>query len=250
MGRKGIKIWILRTVAFASLAHSIDGAIALIYNNEPQLLKILPLIGEYLTQMPTNLYLCTSAIITLATWGLTCIVAYNGPSEACLNKKTAKARAQMETEQQVGGEHDNFLTIAYETEGESREELGQANDPVLNLRAELADLKEKVNKLEEKMISPLLCKACERPLRADFDICPYCGLKINIRREAVVYEPNFLRAEEEQPKSCQHWFGYLSQNKKKEPIQQECVECKKAVECILKQYYNSKAAVAEIRKWY
>jgi hypothetical protein len=53
--------------------------------------------------------------------------------------------------------------------------------------------------------------------------------------------------EETQTKDCQYWFGYLSQKESQEPIPQECVECEKVVECMLKKL-NSASAVAEFKK--
>ncbi len=93
---------------------------------------------------------------------------------------------------------------------ENREELGKNNDLVLNLRSEvrdmqkmretfketrdeLAGLKKQVVILEEKMIFPLVCRACGKPLRADFSLCPYCGAEIDIKQEAVICEPNFFQ---------------------------------------------------------
>jgi rRNA maturation endonuclease Nob1 len=96
----------------------------------------------------------------------------------------------------------------YQAMEESKGELARTNDLVLNLRAEIkdmqkvrktfeatnaviADLEKQVTMLEEKLIFPLLCKSCGKPLRADFRICPYCGLEINIRQEPGVCEPSF-----------------------------------------------------------
>jgi DNA-directed RNA polymerase subunit RPC12/RpoP len=76
-------------------------------------------------------------------------------------------------------------------------------------------------------------KSFDKPKLIQYYACPYCLNKI----------------EEEQKKDCQYWFGYLSNREKSEPIPQECVECKKAVECMLNRIYTS-TATAEIKKWY
>lgn len=57
------------------------------------------------------------------------------------------------------------------------------------------------------------------------------------------------RIEEKLKTDCQYWFGYLSQKEKTETVPQECVECKKVLECMLNQK-NSASAVKEIGKWY
>jgi hypothetical protein len=82
------------------------------------------------------------------------------------------------------------------------------------------------------------CSKCDRTfdklkMIQDY-VCPHCMTKI----------------EEEGKMGCQYWFGYLNQKDKSEPMPKECVECEKVVECMLNQYYNSAAAVAEVKKWY
>ncbi len=76
-------------------------------------------------------------------------------------------------------------------------------------------------------------KPFDKPKLVQYYACPHCLGKI-----------------EEHPKmGCQYWFGYLNQRERKEPIPQQCVECEKAVECML-GHSGSPASVAEIKKWY
>jgi hypothetical protein len=51
-------------------------------------------------------------------------------------------------------------------------------------------------------------------------------------------------------RGCQHHFGYLNQRDRIKSIPKECIECKKAVECMLNQPQYSADAVKEIEKWY
>jgi predicted Zn-ribbon and HTH transcriptional regulator len=199
---KGIKIFILSTLTFASLIHTIDAVLAFLSVNQAQLLRIYPLIGEYLAQMPLNIYLWTSAGSTIAFWAITCIVAFNNPIEAFINKTLSDCQEQKETGQHVLEAHSDFFDSMYQTMEESKRELGQTHDLVWNLRGEikdmqkmkgtfeetrkeLVDLKKQVRMMEEKIIFPLRCKACGKPSRADFSLCPYCGSEIKIREEAV-----------------------------------------------------------------
>lgn len=48
---------------------------------------------------------------------------------------------------------------------------------------------------------------------------------------------------------CLHYFGYLREREKGEPIPSECIECKRSVDCMLTNMV-SKNAVKEIKKWY
>jgi len=84
------------------------------------------------------------------------------------------------------------------------------------------------------------CSKCnrvfEKPKLVQYYACPHCLNKID---------------EEHRPAGgCQYWFGYLNQKDRSDPVPQECVECKKAVDCMLSQVYDSPTAVAEIKKWY
>jgi DNA-directed RNA polymerase subunit RPC12/RpoP len=81
----------------------------------------------------------------------------------------------------------------------------------------------------------LKCKrAFDEPELVTYHACPHCHAKI----------------EEVQKTGCQYWFGYLNQKEKNESIPHECVECDRAVDCMLGQQGNSPTAVAEIKKWY
>jgi len=82
--------------------------------------------------------------------------------------------------------------------------------------------------------NPTCKKAFDKPILIQYYACPHCQTKI----------------EEEQKTGCQYWFGYLNEKHNNEQIPQECIECEKVVECMLNHYYNSEAAVAEIKKWY
>jgi rubrerythrin len=207
---KGLNIWILSTLTFISLTHTIDAAIAFFSGNNALLPKTYPLVGSYFAQMPVTLYLCASAGSTIIMWCLTCLVAFNNPIEALLKSTLTDSQQQGEAEQQLVEAHTDFFDLMYQSMEENRQELGKHNDLILNLRAEvkdmqkmretfrettdeLAGLKKQVTILEEKMIFPLVCRACGKPLRTDFSLCPYCGAEINIKQEAVICEPNFFQ---------------------------------------------------------
>ena len=48
---------------------------------------------------------------------------------------------------------------------------------------------------------------------------------------------------------CEYYFGYLGEREKGEEIPAECLECPKALDCMLRNY-KSKESVSEIKKWY
>ncbi len=49
---------------------------------------------------------------------------------------------------------------------------------------------------------------------------------------------------------CKYGFGYLSQREKGTEIPETCVACPKSLDCMLSEYYKSREAVKEIKKWY
>jgi hypothetical protein len=51
------------------------------------------------------------------------------------------------------------------------------------------------------------------------------------------------------PENCQHWYGYLSQKDRSDPIPQDCIECGKVIECMVNKLYSAPAA-AKIKGWY
>jgi hypothetical protein len=80
--------------------------------------------------------------------------------------------------------------------------------------------------------NPLCGKVFDNP--KIIRVCPYCLKEIK----------------EDQRAGCQHWFGYLGQREAGEGIPDECVECERSIECMLKEEAYSKEAVKEIKKWF
>ncbi len=87
--------------------------------------------------------------------------------------------------------------------------------------------------IEKERNCPKCKKTFDKPQLVQYYACPHCQNKLEEKNDA----------------GCQHWFGYLNQKEKGASIPQSCVECDKAVECMLNQSYNS-TAVKEIKKWY
>ena len=162
-------------------------------------LQLYPLLNEFLIQIPTDIYLFISATSTFVLWGITSIIAFNNPIEAFLNKMLSEAQQQRETEDQALERNSDFFSLMHETIEENSERTGQIYDILRNVRAEVKDiqsinermettrtdivsLKKQVHELVEKTIYPLLCQECSKPQRADFKVCPYCGMEIDLPR--------------------------------------------------------------------
>ena len=74
----------------------------------------------------------------------------------------------------------------------------------------------------------------EKPKLVQYYVCPFCSTKVE---------------KETSEEGCLHYFGYLKEREKDEPIPSECIECRKSVDCMLTNMV-SKNAVKEIKKWY
>jgi len=99
-------------------------------------------------------------------------------------------------------------------------------------------LKEKAHNSQENSAKKKNnCSKCnnifDEPKLVQYFACPHCLTKV----------------EDEEKKSCQHWFGFLCQKDQKESVPPECVECEKVLDCMLKPQYDLRA-VSEIKKWY
>jgi hypothetical protein len=78
--------------------------------------------------------------------------------------------------------------------------------------------------------NPKCKKIFAKPVQITYYGCPFCSIKITDQ--------------------CPHYFGYLSERAKGEKILEECMVCKKLLECMLSTVKKSKTAIEEIQKWY
>jgi DNA-directed RNA polymerase subunit RPC12/RpoP len=94
--------------------------------------------------------------------------------------------------------------------------------------------KSQMQTIERKNHCSKCKKTFDKPKLIQYYACPHC----------------LNRLEEKVKTGCQYWFGFLSQKDKSESIPQECVECKKVMDCMLNRNNVSVTAVSEIKKWY
>jgi len=206
--RKGITIWLFSSFTFISLIHLTDAISAFVFNAEPKLLRMYPILGERLrTITPTN-YLWIASASTLLLWGITCAIAFENPVEVFLNKILCDAKKQSAIETQTLESKGEMLDLMYETIESGDEKMSQLKDMVCNIRAdvkeieplreslektreELASLKREMKKIEGTIPSPNLCLACGKPLLTDFKLCPYCGEPTKVQKAAIIELKNY-----------------------------------------------------------
>lgn len=206
MAKKGLKIWIMTTLTFISLIHLIDSAISFLSYSPSRILQLYPIIDGYIAQVPKDIYLYASASVTFVLWGITILIVFDNPVETFLNTILSDVQKQKEEDKQTLENNSDFFDLMFENMEENNEKLGTIKDLVRNIRAEVKDIqpiKEQIEKtrgeltnlkkqvllVEEKMIFPLICSACGKPLRADFNLCPYCGQEITLQQISVIKKP-------------------------------------------------------------
>jgi len=199
--KKGMAIWIFSTLTFISLIHLIDAAAALIFNFQIQLLQVYPFINQQ--QISTNIYFYISGASTTILWAITCLIVFDNPVEAFLNKILSDAKQQTALEAEVLENKSELFDLMYETVESDSETLANVKDLVRNIRAEVKDLqltkeiiektrtelgnlKKQIKTFEEKLLFTIICSACGKLLRPDFKICPYCGESITLQEKMIV----------------------------------------------------------------
>lgn len=207
MQKKGLVIWIFSTLTVLALIHVIDATAALIFTNQIQLIQLYPIVNGLLSQLSIQTYFYISASIAAILWGITCIIAFDNPVETFLNKVLSDEKQQTSNEEQAIEKSGEIFDLMYETLESDSETLSQVKDLIRNVRAEVKDIspiKESIEKtnadmnkikkqlitLEEKVLFPMICPSCRKPIRADFRLCPYCGMAMEVPKVTI---PNLNR---------------------------------------------------------
>ena len=79
---------------------------------------------------------------------------------------------------------------------------------------------------------------------------PKCGMTFDKPRVIQVCPLCKTEVKEDKKAGCEFWFGYLGERGSGEGIPDECVECEKSLECMLKTEAYSTNAVDEIKRWF
>ena len=90
----------------------------------------------------------------------------------------------------------------------------------------------RIKKKEIHCSNPGCGKTFDNPKIMKF--CPYCYTEIHY------YEQS----------GCPHFFGYLGLKEDGKGIPDECNECTRTIECLLRKKAYSSKAVKEIKKWF
>jgi len=77
---------------------------------------------------------------------------------------------------------------------------------------------------------------------------PDCGKAFD-KPKIMKFCPHCYSEVQEEKLDCPHFFGYLGQKDDNIGIPDECNECTRTIDCLLKKRASSKA-VKEIKKWF
>ena len=132
MRKKCIAIWTLTSLTFIFLIHFIEAITVIVLNSPIRLPQVYPIIGETLAAMSPIAYFYLSAAVTALVWGITCLIAFNNPVEAYLNKHKAN-----EAEFQ---ENSDLIDRMCETVELDHHTLSQLKDLLRNVQAEVKEI--------------------------------------------------------------------------------------------------------------
>jgi hypothetical protein len=90
---------------------------------------------------------------------------------------------------------------------------------------------DKTDKKRLRCSNPDCGKTFDKPKIIKF--CPHCYAEINDKES-----------------DCPHFFGYLGLKENSNGIPDECNECTRTIECLLKKRRLSNKAMKEIKKWF
>ena len=97
---------------------------------------------------------------------------------------------------------------------------------------------------EDKTSDKKRIRCCNPDCGKSFDepkiimFCPHCYAEINGEEK------------EEKESNCPHFFGYLGLKEDGKGIPEECNECTRTLECLLKKRKYSNKAIKEMQKWF
>jgi rRNA maturation endonuclease Nob1 len=203
LARKGLSVWVFSSLTFIALLHLVDAISALVFGNPIEFFQLYPFVAEKLQAITPLTYFWTTAAATSILWGITCVIVFENPVEAFLNKILSDAKAQGAVETQLLESKSEVLDAMYETVEASNGELAEVKDLICNVRTEakeiqplresvekikteLSSLRKDLKKIEERAVFQNLCPACGKPLLPDFKLCPYCGENINLLPEKII----------------------------------------------------------------
>jgi len=185
-------VWIFGFLTFLSVLFTIDAFLSLTLGGKTSLLELYPFnsIKKIFGNIDTATYFWISLISAFAFFGFTCLIAFQDPLSAILNKLLSEA-ARVE-ESQVDQSNlepgvgvlemiNHTLTSNSIILHTVKEGLNNVKDGLNSVKMDLTRLTtglEKLERMETDVIRARRCPSCGKDLLPEFKLCPYCGEKM------------------------------------------------------------------------
>lgn len=98
-------------------------------------------------------------------------------------------------------------------------------------------------KCHRRIEEPILLNNLSRAQTEQYYACPHCFIKLDLisvqpqeqteKKEEPLFKPP--EEEEETPSRCAGYLGYLASLRENHPIPQECLNCPKVLDCVMKK---------------
>jgi len=193
--------WVFCSLTFIAIIHVIEAFITLFFNKEIVLFRMYPFVGS--TSINTLSYLIVSLIGASVLIAVTFKLAFSSPLENYLNMIISEASKATEEECEMVANNHSMLDMMYESIDYISTMLGQTKDLTYNVRSELVNLrsipqktdklsaelkqvKNELFKLKQSVKKSKTCPSCNKDVRDNFKICPYCGEALKLSPEKII----------------------------------------------------------------
>jgi len=185
-------VWIFGFLTFLTVLFTMDAFLSLTFGAKSSLLELFPfnLIKQVFGNIDMSTYLWISLISAFAFFGFTCLIAFQDPLSALLNKILSEAnkieegqvdQSNLEPGVDVLEMINHTLTSNSITLHTVKDGFNNIKDSLNSVKMDLTRLTtrlEKLERMEIDVIKARKCPSCGKDCLPEFKLCPYCGEKI------------------------------------------------------------------------
>ena len=185
-------VWIFGFLTFLTVLFTMDAFLSLTFGGKSSLLELYPfnVIKNIFGNIDTATYFWISLISAFAFFGFTCLVAFQDPLSAILDKILSEAAKtedsqvdQSNLEPGIGVLEmiNHTLTSNSITLHAVKEGFNSIKDSLNSMKMDLTRLTtrlEKLERMEIDVIKARKCPSCGKDLLPEFKFCPFCGEKM------------------------------------------------------------------------
>jgi DNA-directed RNA polymerase subunit RPC12/RpoP len=186
--KKGITVWIFGFLTFLAVLHTFDAVLSFTLGGTNLLLELNPFYGliyNMLGEIDAAPYFWTSIIFTFVLLGMSCVIAFNDPIAAFINRVISDAKseenpADLNLESGINAFEmiNDSVTSNSILLNKIKDSAENVRDSVNAVKIELKLLGAKLGKLNPDLTNIRKCPSCGKDVSPDFKLCPYCGEKL------------------------------------------------------------------------